>query len=380
MIIRKEARAAARSVLAAIPMGAGAGVLLGIALGGAFLAGGMARDAVLHARASKVAALMNDDLSDQSLASLIEGEPGMSSLAARYDPTQMLTDAGASHQEAALADQLAVLAAKRDKQALKSVAMVRPNPARPWNASPLDQTRQAQCLAEAVYYEARGETPAGQAAVAQVVLNRVRHPAFPKSICAVVYQGAQTGRCQFSFACDGAMRRNKEPRAWTRAQRVAEKALGGYVMADVGNSTHFHVTSLRPGWRNMVQVAQIDSHVFYRFGGRNGAPGAFTDEPTDDMPYTLVADVQAQTQPDLTLVSSTSAPEVAPGAPAPALKPGAAPAAGPAKPAAAPAAKPAAKPAQAPTLSGGGGGGMPAVITPPVIPLITSQPQTAPSA
>ena len=363
MIIRKEARAEARWVLAAIPMGAGAGVVLGLALGGAFLAGGMARDAVTHARAAKVAALMNDDLSDQSLATLIESDPGMTTLAARYDPAQLLGDTSGNHQENILADQLAVRAAKTSS--LKTNAlMARPNPAKPWNASPLDQTRQAQCLSEAVYYEARGESPAGQAAVAQVVLNRVRHPAFPKSICAVVYQGAQTGRCQFSFACDGAMRRNKEPKAWGRAQRVAERALGGYVMADVGNSTHFHVTSIAPGWRNMVRVAQIGSHVFYRFGGRSGAPDAFTDQPDDEMPYTLVADVTAQQQPDLTLVSTPSAAAAAPRpAPAPVAKPTAAPAA---------------KPAQAPVISSGSGGGMPAMITPPIIPLITQQ--SAPSA
>ena len=75
----------------------------------------------------------------------------------------------------------------------------------------LQSSRELECLADAVYYEARGETPSGQAAVAQVVMNRVRHPAFPKSICGVVFQGAynRTG-CQFSFACDGSMRRARD--------------------------------------------------------------------------------------------------------------------------------------------------------------------------
>ncbi|HYG27968.1 MAG TPA: cell wall hydrolase, partial [Caulobacteraceae bacterium] len=99
------------------------------------------------------------------------------------------------------------------------------------------------CLTEAVYYEARGEGAAGQAAVAQVVLNRVRHPSFPKSVCAVVYQG-----CQFSFACDGSTRRARERGAWNRAREVASKALAGAVAANVGNATHFHTVHVAPQW------------------------------------------------------------------------------------------------------------------------------------
>ena len=134
----------------------------------------------------------------------------------------------------------------------------------------LEGSRDFDCLSQAVYYEARGEGAAGQAAVAQVVLNRVRHPAFPKTVCGVVFQGAHARSCQFSFACDGSMRRGKEPAAWRRAKAVAARALAGFVMSDVGSATHFHTTGVSPGWRNLTRVAQVGSHVFYRFGGMSG--------------------------------------------------------------------------------------------------------------
>ena len=128
-----------------------------------------------------------------------------------------------------------------------------------------------ECLTAAVYFEARGETPAGQAAVAQVVLNRVRHPAFPKSICGVVYQGAVSHVCQLSFVCDGQMRRAHEPAAWIRAHDIAARALDGYVMAGVGRATHFHVIRLGHIWGpSMVRVARVGGHDFYAFGAHHG--------------------------------------------------------------------------------------------------------------
>ncbi|MDO9338871.1 MAG: cell wall hydrolase [Caulobacter sp.] len=150
----------------------------------------------------------------------------------------------------------------------------------------LDASRDLECLTQAVYYEARGETPAGQAAVAQVVLNRVRHPAFPKSVCAVVFQRA-FGVCQFSFACDGSMRRGHEAGAWGRARKVASRAISGEVMAGVGNATHFHTLNVSPGWGpRMVRVQQVGMHIFYRFGGGRGAPGAFDGRPRLSSPDT----------------------------------------------------------------------------------------------
>ncbi|HEX4181188.1 MAG TPA: cell wall hydrolase [Caulobacteraceae bacterium] len=141
----------------------------------------------------------------------------------------------------------------------------------------LESTRDLACLTDAVYYEARGEGSAGQAAVAQVVLNRVRHPAFPKSVCGVVFQRAESGYgCQFSFVCDGSMHHQREPDAWRRAEEVAARALDGTVMAAIGNATHFHVAGVNPGWGpRLLRVAQVGLHVFYRFGGQAGGPGAF---------------------------------------------------------------------------------------------------------
>jgi len=124
--------------------------------------------------------------------------------------------------------------------------------------------RDLDCLAEAVYYEARGESAAGQAAVAQVVLNRARHPNYPKSVCGVVFQGGFAGDCQFSFVCDGAMSRPVEPTAWRQARQIAARALGGYVMTSVGRALNFHVSPsgterhAAPG-----TVAQLGRHVFF---------------------------------------------------------------------------------------------------------------------
>jgi hypothetical protein len=142
----------------------------------------------------------------------------------------------------------------------------------------LDASRDLDCLTQAVYYEARGEGSDGMKAVAQVVLNRVRHPAFPKTICGVVFQGAaRSSGCQFSFTCSGVMRGRVNASAWTRARSVASGALSGSVFARVGNATHFHTTNVAPGWRSsLVQVSQVGSHLFYRFGGRSGAGNAFT--------------------------------------------------------------------------------------------------------
>jgi len=128
--------------------------------------------------------------------------------------------------------------------------------------------RDLDCLAQAVYFEARGESPAGQAAVAQVVLNRVRKAGFPKSVCGVVFQGAARGvGCQFSFACDGSINRSRESAAWSSARRIASRALAGAVMTAVGDATHFHTIHVTPSWSNdLLRVTQLGLHVFYRVG------------------------------------------------------------------------------------------------------------------
>ncbi|MBS0362514.1 MAG: cell wall hydrolase [Proteobacteria bacterium] len=130
----------------------------------------------------------------------------------------------------------------------------------------LDGARDLDCLTEAVYFEARGEAPRGQAAVAQVVMNRLANPNFPKTVCGVVFQGAATHGCQFSFACDGSMRHGLEADAWDKARKVAERALSGVALAaGIGNATHFHALGVQPLWgAQMLRVAQVGLHVFYR--------------------------------------------------------------------------------------------------------------------
>lgn len=123
-----------------------------------------------------------------------------------------------------------------------------------------------ECLTDAVYYEARSEDLRGQAAVAQVVLNRVKHPAFPKSVCGVVFQGSGHRGCQFSFTCDGSMRGHRERAAWERARDVAARVLAGDVTRYVGAATHYHTTAVSPFWApQMLRVAQVGVHVFYKF-------------------------------------------------------------------------------------------------------------------
>jgi spore germination cell wall hydrolase CwlJ-like protein len=145
-------------------------------------------------------------------------------------------------------------------------------------ASPADRARAVDCLAQAVYYEAAYEVPEGQAAVAQVVLNRLRHPLYPKTVCAVVFQGSQlsTG-CQFSFTCDGALARPPVEPLWGRARAVAERALDGHVVRAVGTATHYHADYVVPYWiPSLAKLNKIGAHIFYRWSGGLGLPGAFT--------------------------------------------------------------------------------------------------------
>jgi hypothetical protein len=145
------------------------------------------------------------------------------------------------------------------------------------SASEGDRQTALNCLTTAVYHEARSETEGGQRAVAQVVLNRVRHPAYPNTVCGVVYQGSNrsTG-CQFSFTCDGSLARGREPGAWERARKVAAEALAGYVYEPVGVATHYHTTAIRPWWAaSLSRAVTIGSHIFYRWRGEWGDPRSF---------------------------------------------------------------------------------------------------------
>lgn len=211
----------------------GSGV--GLGLGASYLAAGMARHAADHARSQQMA------------------DAAVGGYASSY-----LTDQGQG------------LRAGHDLYGLRAgsdAETVAERFAQGRGAAKAKRQSELQCLTAAVYYEARGEGPRGQAAVAQVVMNRVKHPAFPATICGVVFQGAGHRGCQFSFACDGSMARTRESGAWDRARRVAARALAGAVMGDVGSATHFHTTAVTPSWGpQMLRVATVGVHVFYRFG------------------------------------------------------------------------------------------------------------------
>ena len=155
------------------------------------------------------------------------------------------------------------------------------NPAaRPFRLDPADVADHAtalNCLTSAIYYEAASESDDGEAAVAQVVLNRMRHPLFPKTVCGVVFQGSElpTG-CQFTFTCDGSLGRRPSADGWKRAEKIAERALGGYVMKQVGEATHYHTQWVVPYWQPTVtKLTQIGAHIFYRWSGGMGSPEAF---------------------------------------------------------------------------------------------------------
>jgi spore germination cell wall hydrolase CwlJ-like protein len=151
--------------------------------------------------------------------------------------------------------------------------------ARPFilKAGTVDHARALKCLTDAIYYEAANEPDAGQRAVAQVILNRMRHPTYPNTVCGVIYQGSEraTG-CQFSYSCDGSMARVPARPTWLRAQRVAIQALAGYVYAPVGMATHYHATYVYPYWAPSLNfIGTIGAHRFYSWKGSAGRPSAF---------------------------------------------------------------------------------------------------------
>ena len=138
----------------------------------------------------------------------------------------------------------------------------------------INRARAITCLAQAISYEAGNESEAGQEAVAQVILNRLRHPAFPKTICGVIFQGSErrTG-CQFTFTCDGSLRRPRSPYSIAQATAVAERVLTGGTSAIVGGATHYHANYVSPYWApSLVKIATIGAHIFYRMPGAPDFP------------------------------------------------------------------------------------------------------------
>jgi len=167
-----------------------------------------------------------------------------------------------------------------------------PNPA----ASPFvfkgnatSMTQALNCLASAVYYEAGNQDEDGERAVAQVVLNRVRHPAFPATVCGVVYEGSTrvTG-CQFTFTCDGSLNRQPDADGWRRAMRIAEAALTGAVYSPVGWATHYHANYVVPYWAStLAKNAVVGAHIFYHWAGEWGQPAIFSKDYAGREPNAL---------------------------------------------------------------------------------------------
>lgn len=165
--------------------------------------------------------------------------------------------------------------------------------------SEVSRERAIDCLASAMWYEA-GDDSRGQRAVGQVVINRVRHPAFPATVCGVVFQGAErnTG-CQFTFTCDGAMRRAPSAVAFARARVEARALLDGAVDPEVGLATHYHTDWVRPVWSGaMDKIAQVDTHLFFRWPGKQGeANTAVRSYAGDEAQIALLAQLSPSHRP-----------------------------------------------------------------------------------
>ncbi|MBZ6075942.1 cell wall hydrolase [Microvirga puerhi] len=157
-----------------------------------------------------------------------------------------------------------------DKNGFGVTSLTRSDEDRPRYADLIDPdnlSKEQRCLAEAVYFEARSESEDGQAAVAQVVLNRVKSGLYPSTICGVVYQNRHRHlACQFTFACEGRALRVTEPESWDRAKRIATAVLEGKTyLADVGGATHYHADYVRPYWaKRLKKMDVIGRHIFYK--------------------------------------------------------------------------------------------------------------------
>lgn len=278
------------SLRSAMPVAVAAAIVLAGVVILSFTAGQASRRAEPQdaARVRFVAANAHD-LSQRSLASLTAGmDPAALALARRLDPAPH-TDFWGRPKGWEVLD-------RRDTPSLgfgvlwwddaRRINALMPNDGDAIAATPFvlhakskaEADRALFCMTQAIYYEAALEPTEGQQAVAQTVLNRLRHPDYPKSICGVIYEGSDrfTG-CQFSFTCDGSLFREPDAFYWNKAKAVAQAALNGFVMKTVGTTTHYHANYVFPRWgATLVRVAQLGAHIFYRFPGPPGSLAAFT--------------------------------------------------------------------------------------------------------
>jgi spore germination cell wall hydrolase CwlJ-like protein len=226
---------------------------------------GLAIAATPAPEGQKLARLIGGDISERAFARLTAVmDPAMLSLAGRFEPKVQplvlrpaIADASLETAQLVADTEAGVIRlqdlspeAARLWNAAQPISTMPNQPARPFflkTEGVLDEARAVDCMTAAIYYEAAFESPEGQRAVAQVVLNRLRHPAFPKTVCGVIFQGSNraTG-CQFTFTCDGSLAREPNPEIWNRARKIAEAALNGYVMKKVGNATHYHASYVAP--------------------------------------------------------------------------------------------------------------------------------------
>ncbi len=282
--------------------------------------------------AERVARITGGDLSAKGLAALsARMDSSQLALAVRHDPNnrapalygltpgwESLTLAGKPTLDVGAVG----LDAQRRNAAMPA-ALGALRPARPFlfrPASEADRRRAIRCLTQAVYFEAALESTEGQEAVAQVVLNRVRDPNYPDSICGVVFEGAErvTG-CQFSFTCDGALAQQPVAWAWNRAHAVALKALSGHVATRVGTATHYHADYVHPWWSpTLAKITQIGAHIFYRWKGFAGETSAFRQtydgrEPVIDearfaRPRVMVASSKVPTEEEVAAAIAAGVP------------------------------------------------------------------------
>ncbi|MDZ4062445.1 MAG: cell wall hydrolase, partial [Brevundimonas sp.] len=252
---------------------------MGLAIGCAYLGGTAAKATTVRAQAERIEGATAAGFTEEALAAAAGGlDESALTIARRHDPYTVAGGAQRDRQAELLTARLEQLRGQPAGAGLRRVNLTGPVAALPFRlGSTLDASRDLDCLTQAAYYEARGEGRDGMRAVAQVVLNRVRHSAFPNSVCGVVFQGAgrRTG-CQFSFTCDGSLSQGPVAWAWTRAARVAERALGGHVATKVGTATHYHANYVHPWWApTLNKLTQIGAHIFYRWKGVYGEPAAF---------------------------------------------------------------------------------------------------------
>lgn len=233
-------------------------------------------------------ARITGSFTDAGLARYVANmDPAMLTLARRHDPRAHKDYwgrvAGWERIDIATIPRLGDITPDFDEariiNALKPVAPEPVEAARPFvlKANTADGAKALRCLTQAVYFESAFEPLQGQQAVAQTVLNRLRHAGYPKSVCGVIYEGAAraTG-CQFSFTCDGSLAREPNPTLWASAQAVAKRALSGFVMKDVGVATHYHASYVAPYWApTLVKLRQVGQHIFYRWTGPSGTLKAF---------------------------------------------------------------------------------------------------------